>query len=121
LLFVHQKYRKEDPSNSEETEYLENLFDALCVCLHSHAENQRKFADHDGLQLMLTMIKRQTYAKSAAFKAIDYAVQSESSSVRCAWAWLDCCCLQAMRAMCVRLRLNPSLDCCRSLSFRLSL
>ena len=81
LSFV-QKYRKEDPSNSEETEYLENLFDALCVCLHSHAENQRKFADHDGLQLMLTMIKRQTYAKSAAFKAIDYAVQSQSFSDR---------------------------------------
>lgn len=68
---------------------MENLFDALCVCLHSHADNQRKFADHDGLQLMLTMIKRQTYAKSAAFKAIDYAVQSQSFSNRWARTWLD--------------------------------
>jgi beta-catenin-like protein 1 len=70
-----QKYRKEDPSNDEETEYVENLFDILCLALHNHTANQQRFAANDGIQLMLTMIRRNTYAKSAALKAIDYALQ----------------------------------------------
>jgi hypothetical protein len=72
MLALLQKYRKEDPSNSEETEFVENLFDILCVVLHDHPTNQKLFAEHDGIQLMLTMIKRYTYAKNAAFKALDY-------------------------------------------------
>jgi len=74
LIRLIARYRKEDPANEEEREYLENLFDALCVALHAHRGNQELFARNDGLQLMLTMIKRATYAKSAAFKALDYAV-----------------------------------------------
>jgi beta-catenin-like protein 1 len=74
LIKYIAKYRKADPSNDEETEYVENLFDILCLSLHNHLENQQRFAAHDGIQLMLTMIRRNTYAKSAAFKAIDYGV-----------------------------------------------
>lgn len=59
---------------SSSLRYVENLFDILCLSLHGHPANQQRFAAHDGLQLMLTMIRRNTYAKSAAFKAIDYAV-----------------------------------------------
>jgi len=82
LVRLLAKYRKQDPSNSEEVELLENLFDALCNTLHAHEKNQDAFREHDGLQLMLTMIKRATYAKNAAFKVIDFALQSQSQSQR---------------------------------------
>lgn len=77
LVRLLAKYRKMDPSNSEEIEFLENLFDVLCVVLHAHTKNQDLFRECDGLQLMITMIKRATYAKNAAFKTIDFAVQSQ--------------------------------------------
>jgi len=73
-------YRKNDPANSEETEHMENLFDALCLILHQHESNQKKFAEHDGMQLMITMIRRNTYARTAAFKALDYAVTNSPSN-----------------------------------------
>ncbi len=78
LVRLLAKYRKQDPSNSEEVEFLENLFDILCVSLHAHEKNQKQFRENDGLQLMITMIKRATYAKNAAFKTIDFAVQSQT-------------------------------------------
>jgi beta-catenin-like protein 1 len=102
LIRLIARYRKEDPSNSEETEYLENLFDVLCVVLLHHIPNQTLFASHDGLQLMLTMIKRFTYAKNAAFKALDYALANHEAN---AALFVD---LGGLKALFGALMFNPS-------------
>eukprot|EP00808_Paulinella_micropora_P007634 g65678.t1 len=68
------KYRKVDPADGNEEEYVENLFHALCFALNEMPANQVAFSKADGLQLMVTMIKRRTYARTSALKALDFAL-----------------------------------------------
>eukprot|EP00457_Paulinella_chromatophora_P005290 gb/GEZN01005306.1/.p1 GENE.gb/GEZN01005306.1/~~gb/GEZN01005306.1/.p1 ORF type:complete len:579 (+),score=130.81 gb/GEZN01005306.1/:33-1769(+) len=75
------KYRKVDPADGNEEEFVENLFHALCFALNEFSENQLAFSKADGLQLMITMIKRKTYARTSALKALDFALTD--SQVNC--------------------------------------
>lgn len=51
-----QRYRRRDPKDSEETEYMENLFDALCSAL-SEPSVKRLFLDAEGVELMIILMK----------------------------------------------------------------
>ena len=53
---VEQCYRKRDPINAEETEFMENLFDVLCSAL-SEPEIKQHFLDSEGVDLMVLMMK----------------------------------------------------------------
>nr|KAJ3420274.1 hypothetical protein HK105_005871 [Polyrhizophydium stewartii] len=56
LLRVLASYRRKDPKDADETEFMENVFDALCLCL-AEPPAKTKFVDAEGLELMLMMIK----------------------------------------------------------------
>ena len=56
LLQTLSRYRKRDPVDEDETEFLENVFDSLCLCL-SEPSGKKKFLDGEGLELMILLIK----------------------------------------------------------------
>lgn len=44
---AHQQYRRRDPVDPDELEFMENVFDALCAVL-SEPENKQAFLDEEG-------------------------------------------------------------------------
>ncbi len=58
----------------DETEFVENLFSALCFALTDSNDNQIAFDKAGGIRLMLSMAQQKRYCKSAAHKVIDFAV-----------------------------------------------
>lgn len=73
ILKAIHKYRRKDPETEEETEYVENLFGALCSTLHNSPKNQIKFAQADGIQLMVAVIRKKKFAKHGAIKSLNFA------------------------------------------------
>ncbi|GAB5365653.1 hypothetical protein AAMO2058_001076400 [Amorphochlora amoebiformis] len=72
-------YRKRDPTSLDEVEFVENLFNGICSTL-SEKKNQLAFAAADGLQLMVTMIRKKRYTQAAALKVLNYAITESKSS-----------------------------------------
>lgn len=57
LLSVLAVYRKKDPStDADETEFMENIFDALCAAL-TLPENKRRFYEGEGTELMCILMR----------------------------------------------------------------
>lgn len=56
LLNNPQQFRRKDPADGEEAEFMENLFDALCSAL-AEPENKKLFLDSEGVDLMVLMMK----------------------------------------------------------------
>lgn len=56
ILIAAQHYRKQDPVDADETEFMENLFDALCSVL-SESSIKKLFLEAEGPDLMILMIK----------------------------------------------------------------
>ncbi|WVW81453.1 hypothetical protein I302_103447 [Kwoniella bestiolae CBS 10118] len=82
LLQGLSQYRKKDPGDSEEVEYMENLFDVLCSLL-SQPEMKKAFVDNEGVELMVLMMKEKLLAKTRAIKVLNYALQTEDGSEGC--------------------------------------
>lgn len=89
-----QAYRRRDPLGADETEYMENTFDALCSSL-SEPQVKHAFLEGEGIELMCLMLKAQTghsggsshhhpgkslVAKSRALKTLDYALQGRDEA-----------------------------------------
>lgn len=53
---MYQQFRRKDPTTGEETEFMENVFDALCSAL-TEPENKKLFLDSEGVDLMVLMMK----------------------------------------------------------------
>ena len=53
---VGQQYRRRDPVDAEETEFMENVFDTLCSAL-GESEVKKLFLDSEGIDLMVLMLK----------------------------------------------------------------
>ena len=85
-----QQYRRRDPVNADETEYMDNLFNSLCSAL-SEASIKKLFFDAEGPDLMILMMKSISFndgyiipfsrllrekleSKSRSIKALDYAM-----------------------------------------------
>jgi len=51
-----QHFRRRDPVDADETEFMENLFDSLCSAL-SEPEIKSLFLTSEGVDLMLLMMK----------------------------------------------------------------
>jgi beta-catenin-like protein 1 len=92
-----QQYRKRDPSDSDEFEYLDNLFDCLSSCL-LEADNKALFSQSEGVDLMILMLKyvvdpeggnrspcsrENTEGRFRALKALDYALSGPSGALNC--------------------------------------
>ncbi|EKU22723.1 beta-catenin-like protein 1 [Nannochloropsis gaditana CCMP526] len=72
LLQAIAYYRRRDASCPEEKECIENLFDALCSCLLL-PENQARFRQSEGLDLLLRCIREKKGGFLGALKALDSA------------------------------------------------
>ncbi|XP_014668512.1 PREDICTED: beta-catenin-like protein 1 [Priapulus caudatus] len=73
LLQQVNVYKKHDPSNNEEIEMMENLFDCLCSALMVTV-NRGRFLKGEGLQLMNLMLRERKLSRSSALKVLDYAM-----------------------------------------------
>ncbi|OWZ70372.1 beta-catenin-like protein 1 [Cryptococcus neoformans] len=82
MLQVLSQYLKVDPGDSEEVEFMENVFDSVCSSL-AQPEMKKAFLDAEGVELMVLMMKEKRLAKTRAIKVLDYALQTESGSPAC--------------------------------------
>lgn len=73
LLEVVAAYKRKDPQNSEEEEFVENAFDVLCNVLLL-PEGQEFFLKDEGLELLIIMIKEKKFARRRALKVLDFAL-----------------------------------------------
>ncbi|GAA5864687.1 hypothetical protein JCM1840_002201 [Sporobolomyces johnsonii] len=93
LLKVLSVYRKRDPASADETEFMENVFDALCSCLSSAVPPSASSASHpvksaflagEGVELMLLLLKsKHPLARTRALKCLSHALQSQKGAELC--------------------------------------
>ncbi|KAI0650806.1 DUF1716-domain-containing protein [Trametes meyenii] len=82
LLKILSRYRKRDPVDADETEFMENVFDVLCSAL-GEPEVKQQFLDSEGVDLMVLMMKDKMQARSRAIKALDYAMSGPAGTAAC--------------------------------------
>ncbi|KAH9264746.1 hypothetical protein BASA83_011780 [Batrachochytrium salamandrivorans] len=76
LLRVISPYRRKDPADPDETEFFENVFDTICLCLDLR-RGKTDFVDAEGIELMLMMIKSGKMSRMRAIKVIDHLLLRE--------------------------------------------
>ncbi|KAF2753137.1 DUF1716 domain protein [Pseudovirgaria hyperparasitica] len=80
LLTILAAYRKRDPQkDSEEEEYVENLFDAL-TCVVDEPEGKAKFVEAEGVELCLIMLKEGKMSKARALTVLDHALADRTDT-----------------------------------------
>ncbi|KAI9025686.1 Catenin-beta-like protein [Hyaloraphidium curvatum] len=71
-------FRKKDPKDDEETEFMENLFDATCAVLQESL-GKAFFLQAEGLELMLMMLKAKLMSRMRALRVVNYALAGSSA------------------------------------------
>ncbi|KAF9009026.1 Catenin-beta-like protein [Cyathus striatus] len=82
MLKVISQYRRKDPIDADESEFMENIFDSLCSSL-SEASVKQLFLDAEGTDLMVLLMKEKMQSKSRSVKTLDYAMSGPSGSATC--------------------------------------
>ncbi|RDB22492.1 Beta-catenin-like protein 1 [Hypsizygus marmoreus] len=82
LLKTLAQYRRRDPVDADETEFMENVFDTLCSALNEPSI-KALFAAAEGTDLMVLMMKEKLQSKSRAIKVLDYAMSGVTGSSIC--------------------------------------
>ncbi|XP_006460303.1 hypothetical protein AGABI2DRAFT_220238 [Agaricus bisporus var. bisporus H97] len=82
ILKALSQFRRRDPVDPDETEFMENLFDALCSAL-SEAPIKRLFLDAEGPDLMVLMMKEKMQSRSRSIKTLDYAMSGPHGFAVC--------------------------------------
>lgn len=83
LLQVLSLYRKRDPAkDTEEEEYVENLFDCL-TCVVDEDEGKEKFLDGEGIELCQIMLREGKMSKPRALRVLDHALGGAGGAVAC--------------------------------------
>lgn len=93
-----QRYRKRDPVDPDEAEFMENVFDSLCSAL-GEPEIKKLFLDSEGVDLMVLMMKcghifslyfvcltyfrDKMQARSRSIKVLDYAMSGPAGTACC--------------------------------------
>ncbi|KAI9627395.1 hypothetical protein H4Q26_017392 [Puccinia striiformis f. sp. tritici PST-130] len=88
LLEVLAVYRKRDPNDADEIEFMENIFDSLCSVLLV-PDHKVKFLEGEGVELMIILMKRKNLAKYRALKVLDHALSGDEGSANCE-KFVDC-------------------------------
>lgn len=73
LLKTLSQYRRRDPVDADETEFMDNLFDSLCSVLNE-PETKASFLSSEGHELMVLMMKEQWQSRTRSIKVLDYAM-----------------------------------------------
>ncbi|KAJ7507863.1 Catenin-beta-like protein [Mycena galericulata] len=82
FLKVLSQYRRRDPVDADETEFMENIFDSLCSSL-SETAIKTLFLTAEGPDLMVLMMKEKLQSRSRAIKTLDYAMSGTSGTASC--------------------------------------
>ncbi|KAI0307175.1 DUF1716-domain-containing protein [Multifurca ochricompacta] len=82
LLKVASQFRRRDPIDADETEFMENVFDSLCSAL-AEAEIKKLFLKSEGIDLMVLMMKDKMQARSRAVKTLDHAMSAHAGAEAC--------------------------------------
>ncbi|KAI1751349.1 DUF1716-domain-containing protein [Xylaria castorea] len=83
MLQLVAPYRKRDPEKGgEEEEYVEDLFEAL-TCMVDELEGKTKFAEAEGVELCLIMLKEGKLSKNASLRLLDHATGGTSGVEIC--------------------------------------
>ncbi|KIK68105.1 hypothetical protein GYMLUDRAFT_154602, partial [Collybiopsis luxurians FD-317 M1] len=82
FLKVVSQYRKRDPVDADELEFMENIFDTLCSTL-SEPSNKALFVEAEGPDLMVILMKEKLQARSKAIKTLDYAMSGPAGTASC--------------------------------------
>ncbi|XP_056011706.1 beta-catenin-like protein 1 [Ostrea edulis] len=82
LLQQLAAYKRHDPTNKEEIEMMENLFNSLCSCL-MRSENRIKFLRGEGLQLMNLMLREKKMSRNSAIKVLNHAMTGQEGVDNC--------------------------------------
>uniref|UniRef100_A0A1E1XAD6 Beta-catenin-like protein 1 N-terminal domain-containing protein n=1 Tax=Amblyomma aureolatum TaxID=187763 RepID=A0A1E1XAD6_9ACAR len=82
LLQQLSYFKRHDPSSSDETEMMENLFGALCSSLMC-PPNRERFLKGEGLQLMNLMLREKKMSRSGALKVLDFATSNVEGTDNC--------------------------------------
>ncbi|KAI9448047.1 DUF1716-domain-containing protein [Lactarius indigo] len=82
LLNVASQFRRRDPTDTDETEFMENIFDSLCSAL-AEAEIKKLFLKSEGVDLMVLTMMDKMQARSRAVKALDHAMSGHAGAEAC--------------------------------------
>ncbi|KAJ5580205.1 uncharacterized protein N7459_006190 [Penicillium hispanicum] len=83
ILQLLSQYRKRDPENdSNEEEYVENLFDAL-TCLVDEESGKSKFIEAEGIELAQIMLREGKFSKPRALRVLDHAFGGATGGPAC--------------------------------------
>ncbi|WFD43019.1 hypothetical protein MPSI1_001670 [Malassezia psittaci] len=82
LLKVLAVYRKRDPIDQEEIEFMENTFDALASALLYDA-NKSRFLAEEGVELMALILRAKQASQLRALKVLDLALAGQYGSPQC--------------------------------------
>lgn len=83
LLQLLSAYRKRDPpKDSDEEEYVENVFDCL-TCLAEQAEGKANFVEAEGVELCLIMLREGRMSKPRALRLLDHALSGQDAVIAC--------------------------------------
>lgn len=75
-------YKRHDPANTEEQEFMENLFNCLCSALMAK-ENRERFLKGEGLQLMNLMLREKKMSRNGSLKVLDHAMSGPDGKENC--------------------------------------
>jgi beta-catenin-like protein 1 len=93
-LTVLSHFRRRDPVDADETEFMENIFDGLCSAL-GEAENKALFVKAEGPDLMVIFMKERPAVCHLAIKALDYAM-SNAKDIPICEAFVECLGLKSL-------------------------
>lgn len=83
LLQLLSGYRLRDPAkDSDEEEYVENLFDCL-ICLVDEDDAKDKFVEGEGIELCQIMLREGKFSKSRALRVLDHALGGQAGGAAC--------------------------------------
>ncbi|KAJ9477490.1 DNA-directed RNA polymerase II 138 kDa polypeptide [Pseudozyma hubeiensis] len=83
LLKILSRYRRASPASGEEQEFVENVFDSLCLSLF-RPSNKTLFVSGEGVELMVLMMKeKKTFSRIRAVKVLDHAASGPAGSPAC--------------------------------------
>jgi beta-catenin-like protein 1 len=83
LLQILSSYRKRDPpKDTEEEEYVENLFDCL-TCVVDENEGKEKFVEGEGIELAQIMLREGKMSKPRALRVLDHALGGPAGARAC--------------------------------------
>lgn len=98
LLQLLSQYRKRDPAkDSDEEEFVENLFDCL-ICLVDEEFGKEKFLEGEGIELAQIMLKEGKFSKPRALRVLDHALGGLGGRPACE-RFVEAACLRTVFGM----------------------